>query len=81
MRTRWTTRPPGSKSYEERHREVASRAACAALDVVTEHVTGTVELGLCKGNVFFHALMKSPPPPSAPRQTRSSGGGHYWQTR
>ena len=71
----------GRQVYEGRYLEVASRAACAALDVVTEHVTGTVEVGLYKGNVFFHALTDFTPSPNASRQTRFSGGGHFWQTR
>lgn len=46
--------------YEARLFDPATRAALAAIDVLTEHATGTVEVGLYRGNLFFQSLTDCP---------------------
>ena len=42
--------------YDGRLFDPAPRAALAAIDVMAAHASGTVELGLYRGNLFFHKL-------------------------
>ncbi|MFT3927562.1 MAG: argininosuccinate synthase [Myxococcales bacterium] len=42
--------------YDGRLFDPTVRAALAAIDVLSEPATGTVELGLYKGNIYFHSL-------------------------
>jgi argininosuccinate synthase len=46
--------------YNGRLFDPAPRAALAAIDLMAEHACGTVELGLYKGNLFFHQLTDCP---------------------
>jgi len=46
--------------YDGRLFDPAPRAALAAIDVMAEKATGSVELGLYKGNLFFHQLTDCP---------------------
>jgi argininosuccinate synthase len=46
--------------YDGRLFDPTTRAALAAIDTLSEPATGTVELGLYKGNVYFHALRECP---------------------
>lgn len=46
--------------YDGRLFDPTARAALAAIDVLAEPATGTVELGLYKGNIYFHALKDCP---------------------
>lgn len=42
--------------YDGRYFEPATQAARAAIAVFAKHATGSVEVGLYKGNIFFNAL-------------------------
>lgn len=42
--------------YDGRYFDPATQAARAAIGVFAKHATGTVEVGLYKGNIFFNAL-------------------------
>ncbi|HEY6881166.1 MAG TPA: argininosuccinate synthase [Polyangiales bacterium] len=42
--------------YDGRLYDPTTRAALSAIDTLVEPATGTVELGLYKGNIYFHAL-------------------------
>ncbi|MBP5320476.1 MAG: argininosuccinate synthase [Kiritimatiellae bacterium] len=42
--------------YDGRYYDPATQAARAAIGVFAKHATGTVEVGLYKGNIFFTAL-------------------------
>ncbi len=42
--------------YDGRYYDPATRAAIAAIDVLAQPATGTVKLGLYKGNMLFHGL-------------------------
>jgi len=42
--------------YDGRYFDPATQAARAAIGVLSQHATGTVTVGLYKGNVLFHAL-------------------------
>jgi argininosuccinate synthase len=46
--------------YDGRLFDPTTRAAIAAIDTLVEPATGTVELGLYKGNIYFHALRDCP---------------------
>ncbi len=46
--------------YDGRLFDPTVRAALAAIDVLAEPATGTVELGLYKGNIYFHSLKECP---------------------
>ena len=46
--------------YDGRLFDPAPRAAIAAIDVMAEHASGTVEFGLYKGNVFFQQMTDVP---------------------
>jgi len=46
--------------YDGRLFDPTVRAALAAIDVLSEPATGTVELGLYKGNIYFHSLKDCP---------------------
>ncbi|MET0340531.1 MAG: argininosuccinate synthase [Polyangiales bacterium] len=46
--------------YDGRLFDPTPRAALAAIDTLVEPATGTVDLGLYKGNVYFHALKDCP---------------------
>jgi argininosuccinate synthase len=46
--------------YDGRLFDPTPRAALAAIDTLVEPATGTVELGLYKGNTYFHALKDCP---------------------
>jgi len=46
--------------YDGRLYDPTTRAALAAIDTLVEPATGTVELGLYKGNTYFHALRDCP---------------------
>jgi argininosuccinate synthase len=46
--------------YDGRLFDPTTRAALAAIDTLVEPATGTVELGLYKGNIYFHALRDCP---------------------
>ncbi len=46
--------------YDGRLYDPATRAALAAIDSLTQYATGTVELGLYKGNVYFQKLTDCP---------------------
>ena len=46
--------------YDGRLFDPTPRAALAAIDTLAEPATGTVELGLYKGNIYFHALKDCP---------------------
>lgn len=46
--------------YDGRLYDPSTRAALAAIDTLTATATGTVELGLYKGNVYFQALRECP---------------------
>ncbi len=46
--------------YDGRLYDPQARAILAAVDVLAEYATGTVELGLYKGNVFFQGLRECP---------------------
>ncbi|MCL1921537.1 MAG: argininosuccinate synthase [Kiritimatiellaeota bacterium] len=42
--------------YDGRYYDPATQAARAAIGVFSKHASGTVEVGLYKGNIFFNAL-------------------------
>ncbi len=42
--------------YDGRMLDPVTRAAMAAIDTMAEYATGTVRLGLYKGNLYFHSL-------------------------
>jgi argininosuccinate synthase len=42
--------------YDGRLFDPSARAALSAIDVLSEPASGTVELGLYKGNIYFQAL-------------------------
>ncbi len=46
--------------YDGRYFDPATRAAQAAIDVFADKATGTVELGMYKGNLFFQSLGECP---------------------
>ena len=46
--------------YDARLYDPGGRAAMAAIDVLAEHATGTVTIGLYKGNIYFKALRDCP---------------------
>lgn len=46
--------------YDGRLYDPQARAILAAVDVLAEYATGTVELGMYKGNLFFEALRDCP---------------------
>ena len=46
--------------YDGRWFDPATQAARAAIDVFARHASGTVEVGLYKGNIFFNALTECP---------------------
>ncbi len=46
--------------YDGRYFDPATRAALAAIDELAECATGVVELGLYKGNIYFHSLAECP---------------------
>jgi argininosuccinate synthase len=46
--------------YDGRLFDPTARAALAAVDALAEAATGTVELGLYRGNIYFHALRDCP---------------------
>ncbi len=46
--------------YDGRYFDPATRAAQAAIGVLTEPATGTVQLGMYKGNLFFQKLTDCP---------------------
>lgn len=46
--------------YDGRLFDPTVRATLAAIDVLAEPATGTVELGLYKGNIYFHSLKECP---------------------
>ncbi len=46
--------------YDGRLFDPTVRAALSAIDVLAEPATGTVELGLYKGNIYFHSLRDCP---------------------
>ena len=46
--------------YDGRLFDPTVRAALSAIDVLSEPATGTVELGLYKGNIYFHSLKDCP---------------------
>ena len=46
--------------YDGRLFDPTVRAALTAIDVLAEPATGTVELGLYKGNIYFHSLKDCP---------------------
>ena len=50
----------GTMIYDGRLYDPATRAALAGIDKLTEYATGTVELGLYKGNIYFKALTECP---------------------
>lgn len=46
--------------YDARLYDPGGRAAMAAVDVLAAHATGTVKLGLYKGNIYFQSLTDCP---------------------
>ena len=46
--------------YDGRLYDPGARAAMAGVEVLAEYATGTVELGLYKGNIYFQALRDCP---------------------
>ncbi len=46
--------------YDGRLFDPTTRAALSAIDTLVEPASGTVELGLYKGNIYFHALRDCP---------------------
>lgn len=46
--------------YDGRLYDPCSRAALAAVDVMAEYATGTVELGMYRGHLYFHSLRDCP---------------------
>jgi len=46
----------GNQIYDGRWFDPSTRAAFNAIKELTQHATGTVEVGLYKGNIMFHAL-------------------------
>jgi argininosuccinate synthase len=46
--------------YDGRLFDPTVRAALSAIDVLSEPATGTVELGMYKGNLYFHSLKECP---------------------
>ena len=46
----------GVQIYEGRYYDLATEAAFAALETYAKHASGTVELGLYKGNILFQSL-------------------------
>jgi argininosuccinate synthase len=46
--------------YDARLYDPGGRAAMAAIDVLAEHATGSVTVGLYKGNIYFKALRDCP---------------------
>jgi len=46
--------------YDARHFDPANRAALAAIDELTKHATGTVRVGMYKGNLYFEGLTEVP---------------------
>ena len=61
-RRRWTadflrlSRFVAEQIYDGRWYDPATRAAMAAIDVYAQYATGTVKVGLYKGNILFLAL-------------------------
>ena len=50
----------GNQIYDGRLYDPTTQAALAAVDSLTEYATGTVELGLYKGNIYFQKLTDCP---------------------
>ena len=50
----------GTMIYDGRLYDPATRAALAGIDKLTENATGTVELGLYRGNIFFKSMTDCP---------------------
>ena len=50
----------GTMIYDGRLYDPATRAALAGIDQLTEFATGTVEVGLYKGNLYFQSLTQCP---------------------
>jgi argininosuccinate synthase len=46
--------------YDARLFDPGARAALAGIEVLADHASGTVKLGLYKGNVYFHGLADCP---------------------
>ncbi|MEM1023517.1 MAG: argininosuccinate synthase [Myxococcota bacterium] len=46
--------------YDARYFDPANRAALAAIEVLSKHATGTVRVGLYKGNLYFQSLADLP---------------------
>jgi len=46
--------------YDGRYFDPVTRAALAAIDVITDKATGQVEVALYKGGIFFHSLKNCP---------------------
>jgi len=46
--------------YDGRYFDPATQAAKAAVDVLAEHATGTVSVGMYKGNLYFQSLTECP---------------------
>jgi argininosuccinate synthase len=50
----------GTMVYDGRLYDPATRAAIAGIDMLTENATGTVTVGLYRGNIFFKSLTECP---------------------
>ncbi len=46
--------------YDGRYFDPSTRAAMAGINVLAEHATGTVQVSLYKGNIFFNSLTECP---------------------
>jgi argininosuccinate synthase len=46
--------------YDGRYYDPSCRASLAAINVLAEFATGTVKLGMYKGNIFFVSLVDCP---------------------
>jgi argininosuccinate synthase len=72
----------GRATYEGRLFEPAPIAAARAFDLLTEGVSGTVEVVLYKGSVAFNGVeVVGDLPGGTQRQTRFTNGGHAWHIK
>jgi argininosuccinate synthase len=69
----------GKSVYEGRYFDVATRAACAAVDIIAEDATAVVHGHLYKGSLVARSLTEVAHSPGVARQTRFAVGGHRWQ--
>ncbi|MFF8393081.1 argininosuccinate synthase domain-containing protein [Streptomyces sp. NPDC016172] len=69
----------GTELYAGRWFSEHAVDARAELDDIVAPATGTVEVEIYKGNVFYRSLSDVPPGSAVPRQARFGAGGYRWR--